>query len=45
MEWYSWAGAVNPWLQNVSLILLVLAIPTWMICQRLPITDATQPDA
>jgi hypothetical protein len=42
---YSWAGAVNPWLQNVSLTLLLLAIPTWMICQRLPITNVTQPDA
>lgn len=34
---YSWAGAVNPWLQNVSMALLVLAIPAWMVCQRLPI--------
>jgi len=34
---YSWAGAVNPWLQDVSMALLVLAIPTWMICRRLPI--------
>ena len=38
---YSWASAVNPWIQNVSMVLLLLAIPTWMICQRLPIA----PDA
>ena len=42
---YSWADAVNPWLQNVSLLLLAIAIPTWMICQRLPIADSSRPDA
>jgi hypothetical protein len=33
---YSWAGSVAPWVQNVSLTLFILAIPTWMLCQRLP---------
>jgi len=42
---YSWAGAVNPWLQDVSLLVLALAIPTWVILQRLPIADSTAPDA
>jgi hypothetical protein len=34
---YSWADAVAPWLQNVSLALVLLAIPAWMVCQRLPL--------
>jgi hypothetical protein len=36
---------VNPWLQDVSLLLLVLAIPAWMICQRLPISRQRLDDA
>lgn len=42
---YSWAGAVNPWLQDVSLLLLILAIPAWMLCQRLPISGQGLDDA
>ena len=42
---YSWAGSVNPWLQNVSLLVLLLAIPAWMICQRLPLPARTLSDA
>lgn len=38
---YSWAGAVSPWLQTASQVLLILAIPAWLICQRLPIADAS----
>jgi len=34
---YSWANSVAPWLQDVSLALLLLAIPAWMFCHRLPL--------
>ena len=42
---YSWAGSVNGWLQNASLLLLLLAIPAWLICQRLPLPARTLSDA
>lgn len=33
---YSWGDAVSSWLPALSLALLLAAIPTWMIIQRLP---------
>lgn len=42
---YSWGDAVSPWLQDVSLALMILAIPVWMICRRLPLPSHESPDA
>lgn len=42
---YSWADSVSPWLQDVSIGLIILAIPTWAVCRRLRLPTRDDQDA
>jgi hypothetical protein len=39
---YPWGAAVAPWLQDLSIGLLLAALVAWMICQRLPLPGQTE---
>lgn len=42
---YSWAERLSPWLSDASLALMILAIPIFIVCQRLPLPSQDEPSA